>query len=401
MIFQTLDDKKECVGIYLDNNLHFGFIPENLSKTWSYSPYLKGLDIEYAQLYVDGKKIDEIVPEHLKSEWVSITKKMKSFINSFLQAKVSLEENCFFELTPKNFLIEYCEIKNKITKYVLETYSKPKQYLFYKRFNELLEDISSRELNIDFDQMKQNIEKDKDLVVYRKLLDSNTKISYNIFGSITGRISTVKNSFPIQNFPKQFRNTLKPKNDWFITLDINGAELRTSIGLVGGNQPQEDIYDMLGKDVFASKYNRKEVKEAIISWLYGSSNNLANNYNNKLDSIFNKNKLKQYWDGKYVNTIFDRKIESDEYHSISYLNQSTFIDLFHRQIIKVDDYLQNKKSFISFLLHDECVLDVTDDEKNNIIDIINIIRDTQFGNFLVNVKAGKDFGQMKKLNIKV
>ena len=82
------------------------------------------------------------------------------------------------------------------------------------------------------------------------------------------------------------------------------------------------------------------------------------------------------------------------------LNQSTFIDLFHRQIIKVDDYLRNKKSFVSFMIHDEFVLDMSDDEKENITDIIEILQNTPYGKFTVNIKAGKNFGEMKKLNLK-
>ena len=49
MIFQTLDDKTECVGIYADSNLVFDMeeFPSNLSKTWKYSSYLRDLDVEY------------------------------------------------------------------------------------------------------------------------------------------------------------------------------------------------------------------------------------------------------------------------------------------------------------------------------------------------------------------
>ena len=124
MIFQTLDDKKECVGVYVEKQLKYKQIPKGLTKTWSYSPYLKGLEIDYAQLYVEGKSIQEIVPENLKKEWESISNHMKAFINSFIEAKVSLNENCFFELVPQNTLKKYCEVKNKITEWVFENYKK-------------------------------------------------------------------------------------------------------------------------------------------------------------------------------------------------------------------------------------------------------------------------------------
>ncbi len=105
MIFQTLDDKKECVGIYCNNELNFKTIPDDLTKTWSYSPYLKNKNIEYAQIYAQGQKIENVVPDYLKEDWQKISNRMKAFISSFVEAKVSLSENCFFDLTPKNFLI--------------------------------------------------------------------------------------------------------------------------------------------------------------------------------------------------------------------------------------------------------------------------------------------------------
>jgi len=402
LIFQTLDDKKECIGVYAEGKLNTGNIPNNLTETWSYSSFLKGKDIEYAKLYCEGKNIADICPENLKEEYDKVVKKLHSFNNSFKEAKIDLSENCFFDLTPKKFLIDYCEVKNKITKHVLETYKKPVEYDFYRRFNEIIVDIEERELNVDFEQMKKNIAKDKDLVHYRRLLNVDDKVSYNLFGSITGRLSTNKNSFPILNFPKSFRNVIKPQNDWFVAFDMNAAELRTSLALVEKDQPEEDLYETISREIYEDKHTRKEVKEATTAWLYNSNNELATKYADKLDEMFWKETLiNTHWDGKYVYTPFNRKIESDKFHAISYLNQSTFIDLWHRQTIKVDDYLSDKKSFIAFLLHDELVLDITDDERGDLPEIIKLIQDTQFGKFLVNVKAGKDYGNMKKLKIKV
>jgi hypothetical protein len=67
LLFQTLDDKTECVGIYADNQLIFdldGFPPE-LTQTWKYAPYLRDLDIEYISLYLEGGKIGDAIPEYL------------------------------------------------------------------------------------------------------------------------------------------------------------------------------------------------------------------------------------------------------------------------------------------------------------------------------------------------
>ena len=55
MIFQTLDDKKECAGVYYDGELYFNDdnLPAKLEATWKYVSSLEGLrGIKYANLYV-------------------------------------------------------------------------------------------------------------------------------------------------------------------------------------------------------------------------------------------------------------------------------------------------------------------------------------------------------------
>ena len=72
MLFQALDDKKHCVGIYSDGGMIYDEIPVNLSKTWSYASFLKDLDIEYASLYVSGKQLGQVCPPELKVSWALI-----------------------------------------------------------------------------------------------------------------------------------------------------------------------------------------------------------------------------------------------------------------------------------------------------------------------------------------
>ncbi len=54
MLFQTLDDKDQCVGIFYDGKLIFNFeeFPQDLTRTWRYSPYLLGYrGVDYAEIY--------------------------------------------------------------------------------------------------------------------------------------------------------------------------------------------------------------------------------------------------------------------------------------------------------------------------------------------------------------
>lgn len=403
MLFQTLDNKKDCLGYFYNDKIYFnGNLPDAADSTWSYSYSLKNKNINYANLYCEGKNLNEVCPESLKQEWDSINKKLNAVYNSFEQSKINLRENCFFDLVPNKFLLQFCEVKNKITDHVLHTCEKPKEYTFFARFNQLLHDIKYRDLNIKLDNLHNKLYKESYKSFFNKINISKKYINYDMFGSITGRLTVKKDSFPILTFPKHFRNIFLPTNDWFVSFDMNAAEIRTALALMGRTQPVGDFHEWSIKNIYNDSLTRSQAKETTTSWLYNSNSLLSKKFNNELSAYFDKQHLinKYFIDG-CVNTPYNRKINSDNYHAISYLNQSTFIDLFHRQILKVDDYLNDSKSFISFMIHDEFVLDVTEDEKNKIIDIINILQNTPYGLFPVNVKAGKNFGDMKKLNLKV
>lgn len=403
MIFQTLDDKNECVGFYVDGDLHFHQpLPDNLTKTWSYSGFLKGKDIEYAKLYCEGKSLDDVCPEHLKEDWQEINKKLKSIMAACFESKVSLKENCFFDLTPKRFLIEFCHLRNEITEHILANYKKPVEYDFYKRFNELLHDIRYRDLNINLDNIQSKLGSPDALSFYRKINNGKSNIVYNMFGTITGRLTTTKSSFPILTFPKQYREILVPQNDWFVVFDMNAAELRTALALAGKKQIEGDLHGWSAENVFKGQLDRSEAKSTATAWLYDSHSALAAKYDEELSSLYDKDGLlEKYWIDGNVQTPYNRSIPADKHHAISYLNQSTFIDLFHRQIIKIDDYLRGKKSFVSFMIHDEFVLDVSEDEKEHILEVAKILQNTPYGIFPVNIKVGHNYGSLKKLNLKV
>jgi DNA polymerase I-like protein with 3'-5' exonuclease and polymerase domains len=77
--------------------------------------------------------------------------------------------------------------------------------------------------------------------------------------------------------------------------------------------------------------------------------------------------------------------------------QSTASDIFLRQAIKICDLLKEKKSFISFMIHDSLVIDFCEGERDMILPIVQNFSRTNFGDFLANVKVGKNFGEMKEL----
>ena len=177
MLFQTFDDKQDCVAVYCNDQLTAGDLPENLTKTWSYAQYLKGRDIQYASIYAEGASISDVCPDELKQEWNQVTAMMLAFANSFKESKVSLRENCYLDLMPKHFLVRFCDIKNRITKHVLQTRQKPEEYDFYRELQEFVTDIKYRHLNIDLNEIVTGVADPRTLEFYQKVSNSSNYIS--------------------------------------------------------------------------------------------------------------------------------------------------------------------------------------------------------------------------------
>ena len=88
-----------------------------------------------------------------------------------------------------------------------------------------------------------------------------------------------------------------------------------------------------------------------------------------------------------------------ERKALNYLVQSTTADLVLEKAVQIDELLTGKKSFISHIVHDEIVLDVTDDERDYIVDIKKVFSENRLGNYLVNLKAGKNYLELEELKL--
>ena len=62
---------------------------------------------------------------------------------------------------------------------------------------------------------------------------------------------------------------------------------------------------------------------------------------------------------------------------------------------EVFNFLRDKQSHIAFSVHDSLVLDIKHDERKYLKEIVEIFGNTELGAFKVNVKAGKDYGNMQ------
>jgi len=392
LIFQVLDNKKECAGIYLNGDIHKLITdPKGLSRTWAPSEHFVGAAVEYASVRSLGATLDEACPEALKGHWRHLSDKAKSFFDSFATAKIDLDDICFYDLVPKKFLLEFFELKNKITEHAFNEYTRPVNYDFLHDLSLFLTDIKSRPLNIDLNNLKMSDNKVRNGI--NKIRGCNNKIVYNQWRTVTGRLTTETRSFPILTLNKELRSAIKPQNDCFVELDYNAAELRVLFGLLDQEQPETDVHDWINTNIFKNKYGRETSKKKVFSWLYNpkAKNKKLNEYLNR-DLLFNK----YYVDG-IIHTPFGRKISSPEDKVVSYLVQSTTSDMFLTSAIKINKILKERKSSVCFCIHDSLVIDLCLGEKNIINDLVDEFSQSRFGKLKTNLSIGKDFGQMRKV----
>ena len=388
MLFQTLDDKEQCAAIYLDGKIT-DELPDNLTKTWNYSEFLKDRDIEYAKIYCGGKSLDQVCPESLKEEWEAISNRMMAYHRSFTEAKISLRQNCFFDLVPERYLLVYYDLRNQITEHVFDTFEKPENYDLILGMVKVTTQIKNQNLNTNLEGVTIT-PKLRDFL--KKNDPSRAYINYNIYGTKTGRLATMNGSFPILTMKKEFRSVIKPSNDCFLELDFNAAELRTVLALNGQEQPSMDLHEWNVKNIYQGKVTREEAKKRVFAWLYNP------NSEDKLTSrYYDRGLVKdRFFSNGEVKTVFNRRIESDDYHAFNYIIQSTTSDLFMKQMIEVHDFLKDKKSFIAFLIHDSLVIDFDKSELDLISEIRQIFPQTIFGDFRSSMRIGKNYGEMKE-----
>lgn len=396
MIFQTLDDKSECVGVYVDGKLHFDGIPDDLTKTWKYTGSVQDDAIEYAWLYCGGKNLQGACPEHFKEELTEVQKTFRAYLKSFEIAKINLRDNCFFDLVPSDFLMEFCEIRNKVTQHVFETCSRPENYDHLDQAYKLLHKIRYQKLNINVDGCRHLMTSTSDREDIRMLVKKKSHyVDYNLFGTVTGRLTTRRDSNPILTMKSKFRELIKPTNSWFMSLDYNGAEIRTFLGLSGHEQPEEDIHKWNMTHLYGgSPIDREEAKVRFFSSFY-------NHNDNSLDgSVYSRKQvMDKYYDGSKVKTPFGRTIEVDDRRAFNYVIQSTTADLTIDRAIELDKVLNGCKTKVAFIIHDEIVLDVHAEDRYKIPELKEVFQNTKLGRFRANVKAGKNYGMMKEIEL--
>jgi hypothetical protein len=391
LYFQTLDDKSECVGVYTDGRLHFDEVPSGLTRTWKYTGSITDPAVEYAWLYAQGRSLQEVCPEELNERLVASQKRFRAYLKTFEIGKINLREHCFFDLVPESFLMEFCEIKNKITEHIFETCERPENYELISDIQKLLHKIRYQNLNLNKEGCRELYHSSVGRRKANELMKKHYYIDYNLFGTVTGRLTTRPKSFPILTLKKEFRRLIKPHNDWFISLDYNGAEVRTFLDLSGIEQPEEDIHEWNMKNIFDEDTDRDTAKTLFFSWLYNPDSDVI-----QTDYYNRKKVLDKWYDGGYIYTPYKRKLVVDERKALNYLIQSTTSDRVLSRAVEIDKFLEGRKSFISHIVHDEIVIDFDNKERELMLDVKQIF---EKDNFKANINAGKNYLEFEELKI--
>jgi hypothetical protein len=391
LIFQALDDKSECIGIYADGKLSFENFPENLTKTWRYSASITDPSVEYAWIRAGGRPITDCCPEDLSKELRAAQRKMKAYLKSFTIAKVNMADHCVFDLIPHDFLVRFCEIKNKITEHVFKTCETPPNYEHLNSVYKLLHKIRYQRLNLSSEDCKQLFYSSMNRQKIQELMKNYKTIDYNMFGTITGRLTTHPESFPMLTLKRELRRIIKPHNDLMMSLDYNGAEIRTLLDLCGQEQPPYDVHEWNIQNVINDlEMTRSEAKLYFFAWLYNpESNDIESDYYDR-EKVLDK----YYIDG-YVNTPYGRKIKVEQRKALNYLIQSTTADRVLSKAVLIDKMLEGKKSFISHIVHDEVVIDYADEDRDIVVGIREVFED----GYLSNFRAGKDYHNLNEIKL--
>lgn len=376
MILQTLDIKSNCKGIFHEGAFlideGFGEI-ENYSLAWKHSSILD--DERFRYLFLSLKS-DDLSPYCEDSElFLRYRKKMQAHKKAALAAKVSLEEECFFDLLPEHQLTKWFQIKQQALENLYKVTKKENDYDILHKIHVLTTNIAQQDVQFG---------------------TKPGRVLYNIFGSATGRLTTKRGSVPVLTLKKDQRELLKPQNDAFVELDLNAAEIRMLMALSGQEQPQEDIHAWVIKNVFNGEIERSKAKVELFAWLYNPSSSES-----RFDKFFSRQIFRDFFapGEEVLTTPFGRRLAVDERKAQNYLLQSTTSDQVLENAYKIQKMLRGKKTTIAFTLHDSIILDMAQEDAIMLREIKEQFEQTRWGGFVSTCKIGKTFGNLKELKI--
>ena len=201
-------------------------------------------------------------------------------------------------------------------------------------------------------------------------------VTYDRFGALTGRL-TVTQGPSILTLKREYRDLLVPDTDGcIVSIDFAALEVRVLLYESGRSCPDPDLYAMIARDIGAE---RKAVKGAVISELYGSSKfalgkalgiegKELNAFVKKVKAYFNTPALLKRIKQQFVETgcvinRYGRPVLIDDpldHIFINYYAQSSGVDVTLLGFSQIVERLAREAPGVRplYLLHDALILDV-------------------------------------------
>ena len=239
-----------------------------------------------------------------------------------------------------------------------------------------------------------------DMRVKKHISNGKLYSQYNLW-TTTGRPS---NSFGSVNFaalPPEKRKAIVPENDALVEYDFDAYHLRLIAELVDYDFGNESVHQHLA-DFYGSTY--EESKQISFKLLYGGITNEIREkvpFFDKTHDFINK-KWTEINTRKCVSTdIYNRKIKFENYEDLNknkvfnYLIQAFETERNIKRILKLKDYLEDKKSKLVLYGYDSFLFDFSKNDGVNVLkDIKNIL---EKDNYPTKIKLGYTYNIMSDI----
>ena len=371
MILQTLDVQDNCSGIYYNGEFYFENFPnhEQVQNAWKSSPILDREKETYLYILSRGRPLLEYSKNRESFERCILNLNAQS--KAAATAKINLKEVCLFDIIPEKRILDWFKLRDEALRNILKTEKKTEDYDILHKIHVLVESMNTNSITFS--------EKQK-------------RIKYNMFGSATGRLTTVKGSLPILSLKKDQRCKIRPKNDLFLELDLNGAEIRTLLSLSGTDQPDIDIHEF-NRSLSTQNLSRSAAKDRFFAWLYNPEAK-----DEHLEKLYNKDIYKEHYKDGFIATPFGRRIQVEERKALNYLLQSTTSDLVLESAYNIMNFLKGAKSRVAFTVHDSVVVDFSKEDIAKVTQLKEIFEKNKLGKYLSKIQIGKNFSDMKEVS---
>jgi hypothetical protein len=317
---------------------------------------------------------------------IDIMNKWEKFVNMF-----SSNVYKYLDILPDHFYEDYLKDLNEANNELLE---KDKLLSYIETFDKnqkIFESLHKAKINLLSYKVFKELEKNEtilsNLKSFKPVAGYSNLVKYNQVSTMTGRLTNTKDSPKILTLPSRCRKIFESrwqKDGMLLYIDFKTLEPRV-IRKINGKESSDDIYTEIA-DTLDFEVDRVIIKRGIISTLYGSNVCIEGLSKERSNTILSA--TKDYFDIdnilKHADTINDVgcrnnffgrpiwNIKEDKTNKlINNYVQSTAVDIALSYFSELCDVIDLDLCKPIFLIHDALVLDVHNDYKNNIVNIVN------------------------------